>query len=373
MRGAAANSESQVSLVQDWLGWLVQRFKQVFVGFGNLESRIFAQHIEGVNIDRPIFIAGLARSGSTLLLELLSRHTDVVSHRYRDFPFLHVPIWWNWFLDHAATPNRTAVERAHKDRILVTPDSPEAMEEVLWMTFFPTCHDPSQSNVLDGASSYPKFEKFYVDHIRKILHLRHGTRFVSKGNYNVARLSYLAAMFSDSRFLIPVRDPVSHIASLMKQHKLFCKTEKSDARALRHMARVGHFEFGLGRTPINFGDLACTASVQRLWDRGLEVEGWAKYWSMVYAFVADCMQQNKSLRATSMIVHYSDLCAEPEKILAEIYDHCGLRVSSDTIAAQAKTISFPSYYRHGFSDEQLELIEAETDQAHSRIRALIRR
>ena len=44
-------------------------------------------------------------------------------------------------------------ERAHKDRILVTPDSPEAMEEVLWMRFFPAVHDEAASQVLDAATS----------------------------------------------------------------------------------------------------------------------------------------------------------------------------------------------------------------------------
>lgn len=40
-----------------------------------------------------MYIAGLARSGTTILLEKLATHPDVVTHRYRDDPPIFSPYW----------------------------------------------------------------------------------------------------------------------------------------------------------------------------------------------------------------------------------------------------------------------------------------
>src|SRR4029077_17446890 len=96
-----------------------------------------------------------------------------------------------------------AAQRTHRDGIFVTPESPEAMEEVLWMAFFPQIHKPEACNVLDRNTSNPSFEQFYRDHLRKLLLVRGGKRYVSKANYNVTRLEYLHRLFPDARFVIP--------------------------------------------------------------------------------------------------------------------------------------------------------------------------
>ena len=144
--------------------------------------------------------------------------------------------------------------------------------------FFRTCTTPRGSDVLGSRTSHPEFEAFYRDHIRKLMLVRGGERYLSKGNYNVTRLEYLLKLFPDARFVIPVREPVWHIASLMKQHALFCKGETRHPAALRHMRQVGHFEFGLDRRPINAGDADAVARTVAAWERGDEVEGWARYW-----------------------------------------------------------------------------------------------
>ena len=66
---------------------------------------------------------------------MLARHRDVATHRYRDFPPVMTPIFWNKAFGRTYGKDAVPVERSHKDRIMVTPDSPEALEEVLWMAF----------------------------------------------------------------------------------------------------------------------------------------------------------------------------------------------------------------------------------------------
>jgi hypothetical protein len=172
----------QVERWVDVLGGHIARHPRLWTRLADLESRALRERLDAVAIARPIYIAGLARAGTTILLEMLADHAEVTTHRYKDFPPVHIPYWWNWFLDRQPQRRTEASERAHGDGILVTPDSPEAMEEVLWMAFFPRAHDPEASAVLDGDTTAPAFEAFYRDHVRKLLLARRRARYLSKAS-----------------------------------------------------------------------------------------------------------------------------------------------------------------------------------------------
>ena len=214
----------------DALGGFISRRPRLWIALGNLESRLIADDSMHTALAQPIYISGVARAGSTILLETLAQHPDLASHRYRDYPPVFTPYWWNRFLEHVPQRDSAPAERTHRDGIAITPESPEAFEEVIWMAFFPGLHDPAQSAVLPSEARHPEFEAFYRDHIRKLVRIRGGRRYLSKDNYNVSRLEYLLKLFPDARFVIPVRDPVWHIASLMKQHALFCAGERAPSR-----------------------------------------------------------------------------------------------------------------------------------------------
>ena len=79
----------------DRLGGLVERTAGLWVKLGGIESDANRAEIDAIPIDRPIYIAGLARSGTTILLELLAGHADVATHRYRDYPPVYTPLFWN--------------------------------------------------------------------------------------------------------------------------------------------------------------------------------------------------------------------------------------------------------------------------------------
>ena len=349
-----------------WIGGLVDRWPRLFKRLGDLETRMLADAIQGVVVDRPIYVAGLARSGSTILLELLEAHPDVVTHRYRDFPLLQTPWLWNRFLDRAARKTAPPAERSHRDGIVVDSDSPEAFEEMLWMAFFPGLHDPSRSAVLDGHTRHAEFEGFYRDHIRKLLVLRGGSRYVAKGNYNVTRLDYLASLFPDARFVVPIRDPVWHVASLMKQHRVFCEGQRAHRRASSHLQRAGHFEFGVDRRPIHVGDGAAAQEVARLWRDGRDVEGWALQWSQVYGHVADRLATHDGLRQSTLVVRYDDLCRHPRETIGALFEHCRLAAPAELLDRAAERVRFPTYYQVRFSDRELELIAARTSPTAAR-------
>ena len=342
------------------LGGFISRRPRLWIALGNLESRLIADEIEATPVAQPIYISGVARAGSTILLETLAQHPSLVSHRYRDYPPVFTPYWWNRFLERVPQRSSAPAERTHRDGIAVTPESPEAFEEVIWMAFFPDLHDPARSAVLSSEARHPEFEAFYRDHIRKLVRVRGGERYLSKDNYNISRLEYLLELFPDARFVIPVRDPVWHIASLMKQHALFCAGEERHPEALEHMQWVGHFEFGLDRRPINVGEPARLARITEAWARGEEVEGWAHYWAYIYGYVADRLAANPALREASLIVRFEELCRSPREVLDRTLAHCRLDASPAWLAERSAAIRFPSYYKPRFAPAEIETIERHT-------------
>jgi Sulfotransferase family len=360
MEAARAGDGFEVARWVDAVGGFVNRRPRLWIALGNIETRLMADEISATAVEEPVFISGLARAGSTILLEILARHPDVVSHRYQDYPLVFTPYWWNRLLERMPKREVPPAERTHRDGIAVGPTSPEAFEEVLWMAFFPHLHQAPQSEVLGDETSHPDFEAFYREHIRKLVRVRRGRRYLSKGNYNVTRLEYLQKLFPDARFVIPVRDPVWHIASLMKQHALFCKGCDRHPEAVRHLQRVGHFEFGLDRRPINAGDPARLSRVMDAWQRGDEVEGWSLYWAQIYGYLADRLDANPALKDAALVVRFEDMCRAPHEILRRALAHCRLDAPSSWLEDQAEVIRFPSYYRPRFTEGDLVTIERHT-------------
>ncbi len=363
--GAAADGFEVAGWI-DRLGGFVSRHPGLWIRLGTMETRLVGETIADIGIDRPVYIAGLARSGSTILLETLARHDDVATHRYRDYPMLFTPYLWNRWLDHVPTRAEEPAERTHGDGIAVTSDSPEAFEEMLWMAFFPGLHESGHSAVLDRTVRNPAFETFYRDHLRKLLAARGRRRYVAKGNYNVTRLGYLKTIAPDARFIVPVRDPVWHIASLMKQHELFVSGQRGNEKARRHLARVGHFEFGLDRRAIDTGDEAAVADIARLWTEGEEVRGWARYWALVHNHLADVLEADGDLREATRVVRYETLCGEPRETIASVLAHCGLEAEDGWLDAAAAPIRFPGYYKPRFDEAALAMIAEETEGAARR-------
>jgi hypothetical protein len=339
------------------LGTLVEDFRDAFVTLGRLESTVFSERLDGIPIDRPIFVCGLARAGTTLLHLAIASRPGVATHRARDYPLVYTPCWTR-----QATANLKPTaprERTHGDRIRITSDSPEALEEMLWMAFFPRCHDPATCCVLDDRATHPGFESFYRAHLQKLLLADKGTRYVAKANYHVARLGYLLRLFPDARFVLPVREPASHIASLVRQHERFSAGERRHPRARAHMRRAGHFEFGLDLRPMNLGDTARVQEIQRMWEHG-DLAGWANYWAMVHDHLADTLATSPALRAATLVVKYEELCATPAETLTQVFQHCGLSIGEAELETLAATVSRPDYYASPFTPEQADRIRQET-------------
>jgi hypothetical protein len=95
------------------------------------------------------------------------------------------------------------------------------------------------------------------------------------------------------------------------------------------------------------------------------------YWASVYGFVADLLERDPAVAARTLLIHYDDLCAEPDATLERLYRHCGLAVAEATRRQQAARIAAPTYYKPSLSDDEIGVIRAATDATARRIRDLI--
>ena len=337
---------------------LVSGTTGLWKALGNLETRILGAELDEQAIEKPVFVSGLARSGSTILTEIISRHPQTTCHHYSDFPLCWTPYWWNSLRERLPLPKPEPQERAHRDRLMITPDSPEAIEEVLWMHFFPQAHQLDRVHVLTGDDNYPEFEKYYRDHIRKLLAARKRQRYVAKNNYLVTRLEYLLTLFPDARFVIPVRDPVQQVASLIKQHRLFSEQSADDPRVSRQLQMTGHYEFGPHRCPIIVKD-----GRQTKYDENPDDVAWyARQWADVYGFLLKRMQANHELSNACLVVRYEEVCSKAQQSLQRVFEHLEFEEASyrEIVDAHAPLISAPDYYEPDFSDAEKVLIRKIT-------------
>lgn len=273
-------SNMRVSWALDKAGQFMCDHRKLWIKLGNLETKLLADDIKDIAIVKPVFICGLARSGTTAKLIEIANQPGFTSHRYEDFPFLFTPYWWNTLLKFVPRKKQSPQERAHGDGIMITSQSPEAFEEMIWMAFFNHLHSTEHSAILDSTTSNPAFEKFYTDHIKKLLLVRGAKHYVAKNNYNLTRIAYLKKIFPDAEFIICTRDKDSHVGSLMRMHARFCEAAKNNPRIVRHMTHAGHFEFGPHRIPIHFGDQHAMNEILALWNEGREKEGWDAYYEI---------------------------------------------------------------------------------------------
>ncbi|MFW9787374.1 MAG: sulfotransferase [Candidatus Thorarchaeota archaeon] len=322
-----------------------------------LEFRKYGKQLESYQVDRPIFVTGIARAGTTITLEMLSHHPDVAYHRYLHMVLPYAPHWIQQIAD--KTPIMLAfTERIHKDRIEVNRTSPEAVEEIFWQRYFKDTLNESKSNVLRAEVSNPEFESFYKEHIRKLLADQKRIRYAAKNNYNVTRMEYIQKILPDVKFVIIVRNPFDHIASLSKQDIIFREIEEQDPRLLDWTKIIGHREFGGAKICINVDDTDLVEEIRNDWsNKNTYVEGWAKYWASIYSHVHQTLKNNQQLAKASLVVRYETLCESPDKTIDKIFEHVELEIKKFKEKQHyVETLRPPSYYSVQYTDAEKESI-----------------
>lgn len=292
-------------------------------GTADIEQRLFRRELAAIRPGPPVLITALPRAGTTILLELLAGTTTFASHTYRDMPFVLSPMLWNR-LSRPFQRTDAPREREHEDGILITQDSPEAFEEVIWRRFWPEHYRPDRI-VPWRDCGRDEFVAFFGDHMRKIIALRGrdkpgASRYVSKNNLNVARIPALFGAFPDAIVLVPFREPLQHAWSLCRQHRRFTERHRVDSFMRRYMADIGHFDFGANLRPVDFGGW-----LDRTPNRDpQQIAFWLDYWLATYNHVL--------LHASQARLHLVRFESLGERSLAPLAKALALDDPSEVIA-----------------------------------------
>jgi hypothetical protein len=250
-----------------------------------------------------VFVSGLARAGTTIIMRRLHETGLFRSLTYRDMPFVLCPNLWER-LSSLSRRNIDAVERAHGDHLKIDADSPEALDEVFWRVFAGSEYIRPDHLCVHGAD--PELIERFRHYISCILRPQNAAdakqKYLSKNNNNILRLSSLQIAFPNSKIVIPFRDPVQHANSLLSQHVKFSRLQGENGFTRSYMKWLAHHEFGLEHRPFwldterPFRKSAYPTS---------SINYWLEMWLRLYDWIRDRRPDN------SILVSYESLCASP--------------------------------------------------------------
>lgn len=295
----------------------------------DIEKMAFGGFYRDVVADKPIFITSLPRAGTTLMLEVLHKFPSLATHTYRDMPFVMSPILWSR-LSSGFKKDDELRGRAHGDGMQVGYDSPEAFEEILWRTFWPEKYSKTGIELWEARDFKEEAHVFFMEHMKKIIALRRPGmkekgRYLSKNNGNIARVDLIGRMFPGSKILVPIRHPMEHAASLLRQHRNFMHIQKNDTFIRRYMADIGHYEFGELHRPILFPALD-----ELIADRNpLTIDYWLGYWIAGFEYILE-------RRDEIILISYEATCLDGKNALSKICAQ--LDISEDGMLNTAASI-----------------------------------
>lgn len=354
-RRASASSETSDSAansygrLERWLHWVALDSASVRHLSFDLERQFALPRRRdcsagpGYSAAGPVYVCGLARSGTTMLLHLLDEIDDFRSQTYRDMPFVLAPNLWRLFTQYLPRPSVPA-ERAHGDGIHVHFDSPEGFEEVFWRTYSPRT---SESRCFDVEEPTQEVLDAFADYRTIVANPRVQTgpvrRYLSKNNNNLLRLKSITSDPAATVLLV-YRNPIATARSLHRQHQRFCAAQAEDRFARSYMGWLAHHEFGLDHLPFCFAAPYMDASLVPE-----DVNYWLDYWNAVYCHVL----ARGELRFN--LVSHDALCADPSKTLTALFELLGVDADIPVLAGRIAAPRIED--REGFRSELLQRAE----------------
>lgn len=260
-------------------------------------------------IRQAYFITGLARSGTTALLELLNKHDRFVSYTYRDMPLILAPNLWRK-INVSSERNLKLKERIHKDGIYINANSPEAFDEVFWKMQLKDKY--IASNYLNESelsqNDVNRFELFISNFLSSKSKLEY--HYLSKNNNQILRIKSLLKLSTKHNFVLLFRDPLEHAGSLLNQHLNIISEQEKDPFIQEYMDLIGHFEFGKNQKVFQF------PSSRNLdnwcFEDKTSINYWLKVWLNYYSYTMTLHHPN------IFFLSYEQFCSVDSKKMKEL-------------------------------------------------------
>ena len=233
------------------------------------------KNLKTLSANQNVYISGMARAGTTVLMQYLGQIEQFKSLSYRNLPFLFLPKTWMSLTKKNKIKEK---ERIHQDGIEHSLSSYEALEEPFWRNFI------GEKYIKDITINYHTLDEKLFDHYNSFRRLVAGTKiYLAKNNNHLLRAESLhdldKKIGNSTKTIIPFRDPFEQSRSLLKQHKLLSGLQKEDEFTLDYMNFLVHHEFGLDHKVSVLGDE--TEFFQGSQNRGT-IEYWLEIWYLFY-------------------------------------------------------------------------------------------
>lgn len=259
-----------------------------------------------------LWVTGLARAGTTSMLERLVQTKAFHSLHYGNMPLVLAPSLWKRFHNPGSGEKR---ERSHGDGILVGLDSAEALEEV----FFQAATNRSYitPEALEAHSVDIDMHRDYLDYqgIALASSDRPQAMYVAKNNNALLRYPAMRLLNRDFHVVFMFREPLVHAASLLAMHRKYCAMQASDPFVREYMDWLAHHEFGLGHLPFRFPSSTSLPTGNKD-----SLDYWLDVWI------------NHHREALAMDPHhlhfvsYESYCADPNGVLKSLGESLGVQI-----------------------------------------------
>ena len=276
---------------------------------------------------KHIFITGLARSGTTALLQALDSTNNYASLRYKYMPFILLPKLAKIYTKYFNKDTDVEKERLHGDNLKISSESPECLDEPFWI------HTKyKQAKILNKNFMSPHIvdydlAKAYITLLNSYGKIEKKETCIIKNNNNHLRILSLSELLPKATFFVLFRSPIAHAISLLRLHNRLKKLQTQDKYILDYMNQIGHWEFGLGKKPFIY------ENEQNIILKGLEdinIEYWITQWIFTYKWILNNLKNRTNIK----MICYEDLC-EDNNIQNDIFNF--LKINPEEIKFKFNT------------------------------------
>ncbi|MBK8050587.1 MAG: sulfotransferase [Anaerolineales bacterium] len=284
-----------------------------------------------IPIDRPIFVVGPFRSGTTALEQILSSHPTVgVFWFYTNVAYL-APVVGYYFLHLLSRLGLVDMQPQpylHNPRLAFTPLSAFECEWV-WSQAGKDLWDPHCTDLTTGADFLnPEFERMLRSIIQRHLLVQGRRRFLNKNPIHLLRLEYLHKLFPDARFVYIVRDPVETVLSHYRMVQRIAAIIQPHPQARLAVESGLHLDVLTPR--IKTQQYAETLALEQIHP----LLGIAHQWRMMNLTAQASLRTNQALGRQVLQITYEALSRDPATVLAQVWQFVELE---DTAAAAITT------------------------------------
>jgi hypothetical protein len=304
-------------------------------------------------VPRPTFlwVTGLARAGTTSVLERLVGTGAFHSLNYANMPLVLAPGLWKRFHNPGTGQLQ---ERSHGDGILVGLDSAEALEEVFFQAM--TGRSYVTDTALEAHDVSPDLHSTYLDYqgIALASSARPDAMYVAKNNNALLRYPAMRRLNRDFHAVVLFRNPLTHAESLRAMHRKYVAMQAEDPFVKEYMDWLAHHEFGLGHKPFRF------PSTEELPSGDLDsLDCWLELWINHY---------REALALDPHRLHflsYEAYCAAPQDVLQGLVHTLGLEATVPAYDAYSNVREVEGKVRPERLAEARELYDAMVARCQS--------